>query len=61
MFISLLEITPCLTFGCTEDDGDCKCYYNNACPLQRLPYYTLDECQEAVKSKQIFLYVISYL
>lgn len=55
MFISLIEITPCLTFGCTEEDGNCKCYYNDACPLQRLPYYTLDECHEAVKSKQMFI------
>lgn len=43
------EITPCLTFGCTEKEGECECYYNNVCPLQRLPYYTREECEDAIK------------
>lgn len=45
------EITPCLTFGCDEVSGEkCECFYNNVCPLQRLPYYTKEECEDTIKS-----------
>lgn len=46
-----VELTDCLSFGCTDDNGECKCLYSNSCPLQRFPYYTLEECEIALKRK----------
>ncbi|XP_019850563.1 PREDICTED: cysteine-rich motor neuron 1 protein-like [Amphimedon queenslandica] len=46
------EITPCLTFGCSVKGDKCECYYNNVCPLQRLPFYTREECEDTLKIKK---------
>ena len=51
MFFCHLEITPCLTFGCSVKGDKCECYYNNVCPLQKLPFYTREECEDTLKSE----------
>ena len=45
-----LELSDCLSFGCTDEGGDCKCLYSSSCPLKRFPYYTIEECKESLLS-----------
>ena len=48
--IIIVELSDCLSFGCTDETGDCRCLYSTSCPLKRFPYYTLEECAEALIS-----------